>query len=270
MAIDVLQQYLGRVTIDDDTKNFSVGAFAITLTTGNYYVTGYSGEATAQLVEHMQAQIRAADATLNASTVEYDKDAITGVGPVVMSLDGSGGPVVATITWTDSALQTLLGFTGTQSGASTYTATNQPRGCWRPTLGWAEYPLNATKFWTPRSTSFAGASKDGTTYSTEGTLVNEAPMVRYENLPEADVITPGTGTIQRDLQEFWKQIAHKGQPIRIFPNRTLNASDSYHTGLLVPFEEDEHLGSFTDFVGRRIRAYNGLWDVQLRFKEYVT
>jgi len=267
------QRFFGRFVIGADSRDFTLTdsdnsvPYAVQLTAGEYYLESYSGEGTNQLVEHVQAQIRAlgvkgavdygnATATYNATT-----DLVT--------IDLATLPAASVdITWTDADLKTLLGFTGAQTGADTYTAAQSPRYVWSPSKPPSEYPLDLAQFWAPRSTTRVGRSKNGASYSTKGTVLYDA-ILRYELLGDSEVVTPSTGSINDDLQAFWDAVVHEGQPIRIYVDRTTSSAANTKTGIWVTDDEGEPLGSFLQTVGRHIRAYNGLWDVDVRLEKFV-
>jgi len=252
------QQWIGRFAIGSSNDSFSIASNAFTLTSGNYYIAGYTSESTAQLCEHITAKIIG---TYANAAVTYSET----TGLVTFKIANSG---TYTITWTDTALQTLLGFTGTQSNAATYTATMEPQHVWRPERGASSYPAQLNQFWAPRSTTVVGRSRDGTTYAVRGNLLYDAE-VSYTMLADTRVITPAsTGTVT-DLQGFFEDVIHVGQPIRVFPDRTLKASTSYVTALVSPGKDGDPIGSWQDFCGRHVANYNGLWDVTLPLLKWV-
>jgi len=252
------QELLGRFYISSSLDNLSVGGNAISLTQGYYYLCGYTGEATNQLLEHLQAQIVAAgyaSATCTRSS---------STGYVTIDIGST-----ATITWTDTALQTLMGFTGTQSGASSYTGSQMPQHTWRPSETLTDYPGNSTNIWTPRSSSSVGRARDGTTWGVVGHVVYDA-RVTWDLLPEADVVKPSTGTIGKDLESWFEDVIHETQPVRLITDRTSYASTDDYVTAVVGDEEQETLGSFEDFKGRYTDEYQGLWTVTLPLLKYVS
>lgn len=256
------QQYLGQITIDSTCDQLAIDGNPIVLTSGDYYVSGYSGESTAQLCEHIEDEIQALGGGYATATVAYSAS----TGLITFTFSGS-----TAITWTDSALQTLLGFTGTQSGSSSYVATNTPKGVWRPSRAAVTYPGDLTVLWKPRSTTIAYRSVDGTLFITQGNFIYEA-IIEYEHLAKTEVINDST-VVWGSLEKFFEYVAHRGKLIRIYPDRTLNASDSYHTGLFVPpgsvGEENIMLGSFDEYRERFSQSYNGTWNVRLGFWKNV-
>lgn len=252
------QQWLGRFAVGATNDSFSIGANAFTLTAGNYYLAGYTSESTNQLCEHITATIVG---TYANAAVTYS--ATTGL--VTFKIANSGSYA---ITWTDTALQTLLGFTGTQSGAATYTATMEPQHVWRPNRGLAGRPVGEANFWAPRSTTIIGCSKDGSTYGVRGNLLYDAEIA-YVMLAESRVTTPATTGTVTDLQSFYEDVVHQGQPIRIYPDRSLSASTSFVTALVSTGKEDEPVPAWSDFAARHIANYSGLWDVTLPLVKWV-
>lgn len=253
------QQFFGRFDLTAAMKDFSIvpsaggATSALALTAGYRYIRGYTSESTLQVCENMQERIR----TIVANATVTFSDTL---GLVVIDFLGTAYD----ITWTDSALQTLLGFTGTQVGSSTYTAQQQPRYVWRPTLGASTYPLTLENGWLPRSTTRYVRSKDGTPSTVKGTDVYDA-MIEYTALPQADVIRPSSGTVYRDLQTFWLDVAHEGLYLRYQPDRTAWATGNvYPCTFGVEDDDGDALGSFGEWSSRHVTSYNGLWDVSFR------
>lgn len=252
------QQFLGRFAINTSNNNLTVDGTALTLTSGNYYLAGYSGESTNQLCEHLQEQIRTV-AGQSTATVAYSGS----TGQVTITLDSA-----VTIEFDDAYLAYILGFSSTtQSGADTYTSDQSCRYVWRPTIGASGHPVNLINLWAPRSTTRVYRSPNGTTYSIEGNELNDA-LIEYSLLPDADVVTPTTGTVYRDLQQFFRDVVHAGQPIRVYPDRTANTSSSYKTAILGR-DDQEIVGSFQDYIARWGSDYNGLWDLSIPLMEHL-
>lgn len=254
------QQFFGKFTLGTSANDFAVGANAVSLTTGDYYISGATGE-TDDLCSHIQTKIRAIGATQDASTVAYSAT----TGKITITLE-----TAATLTFTDTALATVLGFTSTSySSGTTFTAERQPRYVWRPTRSAWDYPLNLTAatFWVPRSTSHVGRANDGTSWSVAGTTVYDA-WLSYKCLTEAEVKTPSTGTTYADLQQFFVDVAAAGMPIRFYPDRTLNATTD-----IVTFawgdDKAEELGSWLDYASQHTSTYRGLWDIDIPMMKYV-
>lgn len=252
------QQFLGRFSINTSNNNLTVAGTALTLTSGNYYLAGYTGESTDQLCEHLQAQIRTV-AGHSGATVVYSGT----TGQVTITLGAT-----ATISFTDAYLAYILGFSSaTQSGADTYVSDQNPRYVWRPTIGASGHPVNLINLWAPRSTTRVYRSPNGTTYSIEGDELNDA-LIEYSLLPDDDVVTPATGTVYRDLQQFFRDVVHAGQPMRVYPDRTVNTSADYKTAIFGR-DDQEIVGSFQDYIARWGSDYSGLWDISIPLMEYL-
>ncbi len=253
----VKQQYLGRFYINASNNSFTCDGDALAVTAGYFYTAGYTSESTDQLCEAVQVLIRTVSGQSTA-TVTYS--GTTGV--VTIALDSA-----VTIVFTDSGLAAYLGFSATtQSGADTYTSDQIPRGIWRPTNSAVGHPNIIENFWIKRSSTRVMRSADGTTYSVIGNEFSDA-TIEYEALPEADVPTPSSGTIYRDFENWLSDIVHEGQPIRCYPDRTVNTSADYVTAVFGS-DDMETIGSFTDFMNRFTEDYNGMWNVTLPLMEY--
>lgn len=250
--MSVYQRYMGAFVQGALATGFTVGGNPISVTAGTYYLSGITGET--QLLEHLQANIRAWGAPYGSATVTLSSTGYVTIGDL-------GG--VTAIVWVDTDLRDLLGFTGDLSGQPNYTAPNQARYVWCPSRPLAEYPGDIDSWWLPRSTSFPYRSPDGSTYTVKGSTINDG-VFRYKHLPKENVITSST-TVWESYQRFWTDVFHAGQPARVFIDRT---AEAYKTGI-IGTNSDEPIGSFGDMISRDVRTYNGLWEVELRLWEYV-
>lgn len=110
-----------------------------------------------------------------------------------------------TISWTDTNLRDLFGFTATLSGSATYTATDTPQNCWVPTRSRAdndEWRRDARTDWRgveSRSGAVCGLRTGTTIYRT---------TVDFEAL-SSDLVLYGRGTATkyqlRSLEYFAEQ-----------------------------------------------------------------
>lgn len=94
--------------INSHSYQFSVDGTPITLTQGNYTAN--------ELCSHMETVITTA---IGGKTFTCDYDSITGKITIVETSAAN-----FTITWTQTIIRDMLGFTADKSGASTYTGTN--------------------------------------------------------------------------------------------------------------------------------------------------
>lgn len=253
-----LQAYLGRLTIGNDSKDFTLTAGgALALTTGRYYMSGYTGESTVQLVEHIEDVIIALGGGYAAARVSLSAD-----GFVTIDL---GTP--DELTWTDTDLRDLLGYDATLTGGQSYTAPNQARYTWYPDKDPSSYPGDLTRVWMPNSTSIAYRSADGTTYTAKGALLYDA-VVEYSHLDD-DKVRRTNSNNYSSLERFFEDVIHQGEPFRIFPDRTTQSSTADYVTAMWADQENAPIGSFQNLIGRNIRAYNGLWQVEMLINKWV-
>jgi hypothetical protein len=245
-----LQQYLGRFSIGTDAIDFGINSQTASLDTGTYYICAHDSESSNQLCEHLQAEINTHFTGFSTTNVYLD----SGFIKIDFTTD-------ANMTFDDSGLATILGMNTSLTGTSSYTGDAHPRYCWFPSRTASDYPTDINKFWAEKSTTRVGTTEDGTSYTVPGNLLYDA-TVGYTLLNEAEVIIPGGGTNYAEFQQFWIDVAHAGQPIRVFPDRTQTGSTDYVTGILGQ-KGDDGIGSFLDYSRRHLANYNGFWDVTL-------
>jgi hypothetical protein len=263
-----LQIYNGTATISGSNKDFTLertdgtpwGPSPAALTEGDYFVFGYTGEVATQLLEHLEFIIQSAGVANKFTTAAVTIDPSTGLVSINLGAPGD-------IVWTDTDLRDLLGFEGvTTTGGSAYTAAEACRYLWRPSLPIASYPGDLTRWWGQRSTTRAGVSTDGTTYSNQGSILYDG-IYGYQLLPVADVITTSTTTWET-LEQFWQDCIHTGKPVRVLPDRTDVTSTGYVTALIT--NTDGKVGGFHDAtVGRWKEQYNGKWGGQFMMRKYL-
>lgn len=264
------QTWLGRFAIGSATDTIDLddnggNAPTVTLTSGDYWISCYTGEGANGLVEHITTKIQAEGGDFAGVTCSYS--ASTGK---VSFVAGAGKDI--DITFTDSALRTILGYAAdiTALDDTTQTAGNEARYTWRPDRGFASHPVERSNFWAPKSTTVVGRSKDGTTFAVRGNLLYEAE-VSYVMLDDARVIIPSTGTVYQELQQFYADVIHNGEPIRIiFDDTAYAAATDYAVALVSSGAEDEPVPAWGDFANRHISNFNGLWDVTLPLVRYVS
>jgi hypothetical protein len=175
----------------------------------------------------------------------------------------------ATLVFNDTDLADMCGFSNaTQASAGSHASDQNCAYTWHPSKNLSDYPLDLTQFWAPRSSTILGRSIDGTSYTVAGSTTYDA-LLSVVHLPQAEVITPSTGTVGKDLQQFWLDVPAQGQPMRIVMDiSSYAAAGDYKTGLWGS-DDDEELGSFLDFIGRTITQYQGLWDVEIPLMKKV-
>lgn len=247
-----LQEYHGRFTIGSSCDDFSVsgaGGGAIALTNARYFIAGYTSETADQLCEHITAKLVALG--LTTSTCTYSRS----TGKITIDFDGTSRD----ITWSDSLLQSTLGFSGSQTGANSYTATNPPRYVWRPSLGPSDFPTQIDRFWEPISNSRGAQSPSGESTGQQGQLVYAASLA-YSLLDDTEVIKPASGSENGTWEQFWEDVCHAQELIRIYPDKTAYTSADYRVGLFG--RPGKALGGFLSWAAQN-PASPVLWDARL-------
>lgn len=102
-----------------------VGSSARTIAAGAYWPE--------ELIDAFRDQLVAGDLALGGGnnyvySLYWGEASPTGR----FSIESDGGPNFEIATWNSTSLRDALGFTGTLSGAATYTSTNQHAGIWLP------------------------------------------------------------------------------------------------------------------------------------------
>ena len=190
------QALLGKFSISTSSDTFNIGTDQLALDLNTYYIQGYTGETDDQLCQHMQNTIQAGNIGQGNANVTFH----TSNGYIGIYLNAAQN-----ITFVDSALGTILGFTSDSSNATSHMADQQPRYVWWPDREPTDHPVDLNVFWVPRSTSRVGRSKDGTTFSTEGVKLYDA-YLEYMYLDKNISTTPATGTIYADFQQFFEVV----------------------------------------------------------------
>lgn len=245
------QQYLGRFWLPASQFDLSDGVNTptISIPAGYYYLTNDASDTGSQLVETVQAAMRAATG-YSAATCAYS----TSTGLVTIGFASS-----TSVTWINDDLRDALGYTGDLSSGTSHAAPSVSPYVWRPYFPASSYPTDLSQWWAVGSTSKTGRRADGKAYGVTGNTYNEA-RVQYTMLPEANVCTNGSNS----FRVFFENVAHLNQPVRCYPDRTTTTS---YTGLLA--SDGEKLGTWTDFAARHISGYQGLWDADLMFWEHT-
>lgn len=249
------QQYLGRFWLAASTLDITSEP-QITIPAGYYYTAGYTGETDRQLCEELQAQIRA-NTSYTSATVAY----ASSTGKITITI----GTSVA-LTFGSTGLRDALGFTGDSSAATSHTSDAVCRYVWRPSRAISDSQTDPLNFWQTKSTTIMGMSRDGTPWSVAGVKLKQAEIV-YKLLPQADAVASSDASYYwSDFESFFNDVIHEGQPIRCYPDRSLNTATDYTTAVVQP--EAESLGMFSDLCKKSIASFLGLWDVTLPLKQW--
>lgn len=244
-----------QIVLDDGTNNPT-----ITLDIDQYFISALDGSGPTGFVEHITEKMQAETGFSNAACtfdpatlkVTFSFDITTAVSFPFNSVSREAG--------------NYLGFDSNLSGASSYVSPNAARLVWAPSNPPSGYPTRLGNFWEPVSGSAFDMSPSGETSGREGVFLR-ASLIEYALLPDSDVLKPDDGTSPNGtLEQFWEDAIHACQVVRIYPDKTATSSRSdfkvarYDPG-------GGRIGGFLEQAGRRVRSYNGLWDVSLTWRE---
>jgi len=249
-------EFVGRILINSGNDSLVFddgGSHPVTVTNGWRFLWGYTSEAATQIVEELDAAVKAVDA--NYSCV-YSQT----TGKVTFDFNS----VTTSITFTDNDLGLILGFsTGSVAGGSTYTSDQSCRYIWQPSRDYSEVAGGATvaNFWVPGYTATPMRASGGTVHAVPGSTLYSGWM-SFKLLAESDI---HTGVA--DLQQFFDDVVSLVQPVRVFPNKSNITSTDYVTAIIGAV--DQQIGSFEEFRSRYLSSYGGLWDVDLPMIKYV-
>ncbi len=246
----VYQLFYGRFYQASTT--FSIGSDTLTTTDGYYYMDGVAAAPT-NFLGHLQTLIRAIGASQDTSTVTFDRS----TRRVTITLETAATLSIAN-------LKALLGYTDDSYGSGkTFTTERSPKYTWAPLRGMSWFPLenNGANFWVPKSFSPSGRSLDGTTFSIPKPILYSAE-IEYFCLPKAEIITPVTGTIYEDFQNFFTSVVLSDNKFNFFPDSTKSTSSDV-SNAAIGKDGEETIGSFTQYSTRHIRNYNGLWNLKI-------
>jgi hypothetical protein len=255
-----LQAYYGQFSVNALTM--AVGNVPnVNIAAGDYFSDGYTGEGTTQFAAAMQAGIRTIPTQTSANVT-----CPPSTGKFVIALTAASN-----ISFLTDRLANIAGFSNglVQPSTATHTAPSQARYVWRPSRAPSGHPVGIKDPLIPRSSTIYGRAPDGTTFSVVGSLAYDGYM-EYHSLPAADVITPDSGTIYVDAQQWFKDVAHEGRPFRLIVNRSQYAATTdYTTCVWHEDGEDGEVGSFGAAVRRHFQSHNGLWAVRLPLAKKV-
>lgn len=225
MAGVIIPKLHGRFSITTSSDNFTIneagaGARIVNLDeTRDWFIRQYTGEVTAQFVDHIQTQTRAA-----GPGVELDTFTCTVSDTGFVTFAGSGGNF--TVTWTETVLRDLLGFTGDLAGAATYTATNQHRFGWYPNTGVSAIMAHPNRVGLSTSDAVTRRAPSGRVITTayDEYVDNKFTWRWIEDEYMFPVGLGGTTITNRDFETFWRDVIRIGQRFRFYPNRTIQTA----------------------------------------------
>jgi hypothetical protein len=243
-----LPEIRGRFSVAASAHQINVGVNALTMNAGNYYTVGVAGESNAY-IDDVQIQLRTIGGQANSLVNYYPAN-----GGCVITLNTAAAINMGGLT------SQALGFSsGTLASATVFGGDQIPQHIWRPTRGLSDHPVEVNVLWAPRSSTVVGRSVDGTTFSREGNTLDDAE-VSFNKLPRADVMKPDSGTIGRDLQSFFVDVVMAGEPVRWLPRRE---SPDLSMDALIGSEDDDEIGSWSDYYSRHVDPWFSLFGVTL-------
>jgi len=205
-------KFHGSIPIDDNSYQVEVASTTVSIAhtvgeTEEWFIRAYTSEAIAsgrvgaQLVEELQQRIRTATGRGSFEVT------VTDDGIVEMS-DSTN----FTVTWVDTALRDILGYTGDLSGADTYTAPNQHMYGWYPDDALEEREGDEREEGMESCDATVKRAPSGTVSSMQFSeeLVDRAfsfgwvPKIRARPVP-ADGQTTANRVVNRSFTEFWRQ-----------------------------------------------------------------
>jgi len=238
---------------------------AVNLAAGKYYLVGTSAESgiesgTYRLAQYLEDQLNAS-AYLSDTTVTFSQS--TGLFTIDFGSDGN-----TDIDWTSApGLQAAMGYTGSQTSASSYVATNQARYQWRPSEPLSEYTCgDLLRWWNRKSRTIVHIANEGSASVTKRAMHYDGTYT-YSLLPKADVVTIDGTTVWESLEQFFEDVANEGEPFRCYPDRTLSSA-TYVFEAILPGGENG-VGGFDQFFKASIQGWDGLMDVTLSLRKYL-
>jgi len=263
--MSTLQALIGRFDINTDNQSWTVDSNPLSTTAGKYFISGYTGESAANnLVATMQVDMLAALAPSHTSAT-IALDLATGL----ITIGGFDSSIA--ITWDDTNLRDLLGYTGNLSGDTSYPATNPARYLWRPNKGLSDYPVTLDAVFAPESATMVGATRDGTIMTARQTTVYGGEY-EWQLIQESDAIIPATGSINREFEQFFTDIIAAGERVRFVFDRTSYASTGdFVTVTIFPGDDPEPtaIGPVQDYLTRAVDGNLALWDVRFYARKFV-
>lgn len=258
------QVYLGRMEFSAGKLAFSIDVdppgspSALTLTAGEYYPSGYTGEGVG-LVEEIQTQLRTIDGAATCTL-----NIVTGIPTITFAASTA-------ITWTDVDLRNHLGWTGDLATSTSHVSPNPIRGLWRPSFEHSRRPTSLKRFWESSSSTRSMQGPDGTAHGQAGGRQRFAGL-RYDHLPQADVeISDDEDQTDNSAFERWlEDVPHAAQPIRCVVDRDTYAATTDYKVALFGSPNGGDIGGFRDWADPTLGEENhDLWDVDLFLFEYT-
>lgn len=194
-----------RIRLDEDVDveaEDDGGPFVATIPAGDYYLSS-PGDGSRGFIEELEVQFTASGA--DAWTVAIDAGE-TGSGRVTISADGS----TAEVTWGNidaERLRDLLGFSGQQTGSTSYESSAQARPLWLPGRGAAPQHRNAPPNWIGWEEANVNVIEgpSGIVQATDlgGRTIN---ALRWAGVARPRVWAANEGVEHESFQRFWRDV----------------------------------------------------------------
>lgn len=244
------------ITIPTGDYEFSLtdnsgGPYTITLAAAETYYHSSLGNQANDLAAELKTLMDAASGRTYTVTVDAT---VGGTGKYTISVDTGN----YSITWTDTALRNLLGFTSDVSSQSTATGANQAKGLWLPAAPiWKEYGIESEG--KPRSSANIQVGSDGTYYAFHGARTTR-DRLRWPVVQVPRVIAAEEDTVNESWEQFFLDCirgeaawAVSGKSLRWYKDADTDATyQTYHA-----------VSANEPLVARVNEDYDGLWSVEL-------
>jgi|SRR6056297_3505460 len=238
-----------RITVPSVGYPLLVDDVTATVAGGTYYHSTTDDGADAGLTSLADA-VAAAINAIDADTWTVTLDSSTGL--YTIATDGSAKPVA----WSSNALRDLLGFTGSQSGATSYTGTAQAQGLWISSYGYQAKHGSPSFLGHPRSDKHDYENAAGYCGGVAG-QTSYRHMLRFPMETDAKANTVSEVTANESFQTFLEDSIHGrkewatvGGPIRFHGDSTT------YTTWYVP--------GMNDYDPARIEGeWDGLWSIEI-------
>jgi hypothetical protein len=205
----------GGTIADAMVADAGAGA-AITLTAAKTYYHSSAGNDTLDLPAKLAALLDAAGAATYTVTIGAGES-----GTGLYTISATGGSVADfALTWTNTALRDLLGYTGTISGALSHVATNNALGLWLPdgpprSLCGISDPIDESDETVTETTA-------GHVYRLTYSRKTVIDGLTYQGVSHAKTRIAGETTANASLQRFWRDAVQGDQSylgtLRIYPD----------------------------------------------------
>ena len=201
------------MTCTETTPN--TGSTAVTVAVADYYLTSTTS---------LLAAVKNALDTISGNstytvTLDDDNDD-TSTGKVTISATGI---VSFQITWTTTALRDILGFTGTITGAATYTAPNQAKYLHLPDVGRSEMQMPLGVDRPIRDSNIVFTPGSDTSYGMSFATRNVNRFALH-NMLGSKTWTTLEVVVNEALQTFWTDVIAKTYPVRWHADRNDDAT----------------------------------------------